>query len=293
VLDLPGEPGDEADLEGLAIDDGWLWLVGSHGLKRKSAKADKEDVRNARRIGRLALDGNRRLLARVPIEPDADGRPRLVRKASDGRRALRLHGDSKQNALTKLLQDDDLLAPFLAIPGKDNGFDIEGLAVGRSRLLLGLRGPVLRGWAMLLELAVVPDGGWLKLAPLDDSGLQLRKHLLQLDGLGIRDLYMDDQALLILAGPTMVLDGTVRLYRWAAARQAIAQGGEPTRFHNDGIATHTELPHSTGHDRAEAITRLPPGLLGKSPAWLVLYDSPSTQRHPEPLVVYGDVLTGL
>ena len=291
VLDLPGGADDEADLEGMALSNGWLWLVGSHGLKRKNAKADKGDARNTRRLGRMALDSNRRLLARIPIETGADGQPRPVRKAADGRCALRLHGDSQRNALTKLLQEDDLLAPFLTIPGKDNGFDIEGLAVDGPRLVLGLRGPVLRGWAMLLEVAVVADGDWLQLAPLDDSGTLLRKHLLQLDGFGVRDLTIDGAALLILAGPTMVLDGDVRLYRWPAARQALAQEGEPTRFH-DGIEAHTELPHSKGHDRAEAIARLPPGLLGKLPGWLVLYDSPSQERHPQPLVVFGDVLTG-
>lgn len=289
VLDLPGGAGAEADLEGLAVSEGWLWLVGSHGLKRSNVKPDKDDARNARRLSRLELDSNRRLLARVPIEPGADGTPRLVRKAADGRRALRLHGGSKHNALTRLLQQDRLLAPFLGIPGKDNGLDVEGLAVNGSGLLLGLRGPVLRGWTMLLELAVVPRGAWLQLAPLDSSGLLLRKHLLQLNGLGVRDLYLDDQALLVLAGPTMVLDGNVRLFRWPAARQAMANDGQPTRFH-EGVATLAELPHSTGHDRAEAITRLPPGLLGRLPGWLVLYDSPSAARHPEPRVVFGDVL---
>jgi hypothetical protein len=31
------------------------------------------------------------------------------------------------------------------IPGKDNGFDSEGLAVADDRVFIGLRGPVLRG----------------------------------------------------------------------------------------------------------------------------------------------------
>ncbi len=44
------------------------------------------------------------------------------------------------------------------IPGKDNGFDIEGLAVREDRLLLGLRGPVLRGHAFVLELSLEQDG---------------------------------------------------------------------------------------------------------------------------------------
>ncbi|MCY7386543.1 MAG: DUF3616 domain-containing protein, partial [Burkholderiales bacterium] len=34
LLDLPGTAEDEAALEGMAVADGWLWVVGSHGLKR-------------------------------------------------------------------------------------------------------------------------------------------------------------------------------------------------------------------------------------------------------------------
>ena len=41
LLDLPGAADDEADLEGMAVADGWLWMVGSHGLKRKNVKPDE------------------------------------------------------------------------------------------------------------------------------------------------------------------------------------------------------------------------------------------------------------
>ena len=51
------------------------------------------------------------------------------------------------------------------IPGKDNGLDIEGLAVDGHRLLLDPRGPVLRGWSALLEIAVEARGDHLRLVP--------------------------------------------------------------------------------------------------------------------------------
>jgi hypothetical protein len=70
-----------------------------------------------------------------------------VRNARDGRRALRLKGDAQSNLLTRALADDPHFGPYMAIPGKDNGFDIEGLAVDGHHLLLGLRGPVLRSWS--------------------------------------------------------------------------------------------------------------------------------------------------
>jgi hypothetical protein len=92
LLDLPGGAGEEADLEGMAVTDGYLWVVGSHGLKRKNAKPDRGHADNAKRLAKVALDGNRRLLACLPIEPDAKGEPCLVRQAQEGRKALRLKG---------------------------------------------------------------------------------------------------------------------------------------------------------------------------------------------------------
>jgi hypothetical protein len=289
LLDLPGAPDDEADLEGLAVVEDWLWLVGSHGLKRKNAKPDKDDESNARRLAKLALDGNRRLLACVPIETDAAGTPQLVREAADGRRAPRLKGDAQHNQLTRLLEDDPHVGPFLAIPGKDNGFDIEGLALDGSRLLPGLRGPVLRGWTLLLELAVEPAGDGLRLAPLDGFGTLLRKHFLQLGGLGVRDLHIAGDDLFILGGPTMVLDGDIRLFRWAGARPTLADNSEPVRFQRH-FADLVELPHAPGCDRAEAFCEVPPGLVGAAPAWLVLYDAPGAGRRDGECVIYGDLL---
>lgn len=291
LLDLPGAADDEADLEGMAVADGWLWVVGSHGLKRKNAKDGLDHAANARRLARLALDGNRRLLARIPIENDAEGRPCLVRKSGDGRRALRLKGDDRANLLTRLLKDDAHLGAFMEIPGKDNGFDIEGLAVVEGgRLLLGLRGPVLRGWSVLLEIAVEPEGPALRLVPLDDGGVLLRKHLLQLDGLGVRDLAFHGDDLHILAGPTMVLDGSIRLFKWPAARSVVLANREPVRF-EAAIGASLDLPHGRGTDRAEAVCDLPPGLLaGDRPAWLVLYDASAADRKDGEFVVHGDLL---
>jgi hypothetical protein len=74
--------------------------------------------------------------------------------------------------LTALLKDDEHLEPFPAIPGKDNGFDIEGIAIAGELLLLGLR-----------------------------------------------DLCVPGNDLLILAGPTMDLDGPVYVLRWTGGAQ--------------------------------------------------------------------------
>ena len=289
LLDLPGLADEEADLEGMAVADGWLWVVGSHGLKRKNVKSDRDHAENAKRLSKLSLDGNRRLLACLPIEPDASGAPCLMRQAADGRRAMRLKGDAQSNMLTRALADDPHFGPYMAIPGKDNGFDIEGLAVDGNRLLLGLRGPVLRGWSAVLEIAVDARGDHLRLLPLDDQGTLVRKHFLQLDGLGVRDLHFSGDDLYILAGPTMVLNGDIRVFKWPAARTLLAVNRDPVRFES-ALTESVSLPHGRGTNRAEAICNLPPELLAGKPRWLVLYDAPGADRKEGEHTVFGDLL---
>lgn len=289
LLDLPGADEDEADLEGMAFADGYLWVVGSHGLKRKNVKSDRDHVLNAKRLAKVALDGNRRLLACLPIELDADGHPCLVRRARGGKQALRLKGDAQTNLLTRVLKDDPHFGPYMAIPGKDNGFDIEGLAVDGHRLLLGLRGPVLRGWSALLEIEVEAHEGYLRLVPLDASGTLLRKHFLQLDGLGVRDLHFHGEDLYILAGPTMVLDGDIRVYKWPHARAVMNANREPVRF-EAALTESASLPHGHGGNRAEAICFIPSAIVGDKPSWLVLYDAPGADRRDGEHSVFGDML---
>ena len=289
LLALPGAADEEADLEGMAVADGFLWVVGSHGLKRKNARPGRDHAENARRLAKVSLDGNRRLLACLPIEPDANGEPCLVRQARDGRQALRLKGDAQTNQLTRALADDPHFGPYMAIPGKDNGFDIEGLAIDGRRLLLGLRGPVLRGWSALLEIAVDVRAEQLRLAPLDDSGTLIRKHFLQLDGLGVRDLHFSGDDLYILAGPTMVLNGEIRVFKWPGARAVLAANREPVVF-EVALTESVSLPHGRGTDRAEAICDLPPELAGGKPSWLVLYDAPGADRREGEHTVFGDLL---
>ena len=48
-----------------------------------------------------------------------------------------------ETPLLEALAHDPHLAPFLSLPAKDNGFDLEGLAVLGKRVFLGLRGGCL------------------------------------------------------------------------------------------------------------------------------------------------------
>ncbi len=292
LLSLPGKREDEADIEGLAVVDDWLWVVGSHGWKRKRAKVELDHARNANRLAKVALDANRRLVARIPIVVDDAGTPSLASKGSDGRQAMRLEGDQQANALTALLADDPHLGPFMTIPGKDNGFDIEGIAWLDSRVFLGLRGPVLRGWSVMLEIALGERDDALVLEPIDDQGRRYRKHFLALEGLGVRDLYVRGDDLHLLAGPTMVLDGDVRLFTWPRARGTLAGCVEPAVFHHHAIVESVALPHSRGPDRAEALCKVSDALSPDADRWLVLYDAPGKGRQAGPGIVFGDLLVG-
>lgn len=150
---------NEADIEGLACDGKYLWLTGSHSLRRKQPRADDSVKKAHKRLCSIGSDGNRYLLARIPIV-EQDGEYTLLKEyehKGKRRTAAMLRGDEHGNELTALLKDDEHFGPFLAIPGKDNGFDIEGIAVAGKHLLLGLRGPVLRGWAAIIEVALVDD----------------------------------------------------------------------------------------------------------------------------------------
>lgn len=282
---LPGPPDEEADIEGIARSGGWLWAVGSHSLVRKRIKPHHDEARAFRRLSRVRREPNRFVIARLAVQTGTDGHPELVRRAADGRRSALVGGPGTEN-LADLLADDEHLAPFLAIPSKDNGLDVEGLAVHGDALYVGLRGPVLRGWAVVLGLApeaAADDPSRLLLAELPD-GSRHRKHLLDLDGLGVRDLCPDGDDLLVLAGPSMAMSGPVRLYRWHGAATAetarLVRGAELTLV--------TEVTHGAGEDHAEGIALLAPGPDAAAPQLLVVYDSPGPGRRPTSASVLAD-----
>ena len=145
-----------------------------------------------------------------------------------------------------------------------------------ERVFLGLRGPVLRGWAILLELEVKRDGGVLKLETNGPNDRGYRKHFLDLHGCGLRDLCLETSgrpSLMLLAGPTMALDGAVRVHRWPLPDTAKAD----TITASESCPALMQIPHGQGKDRAEGIE-----LIGeRRQELLVVYDSPTASRAPE------------
>lgn len=265
---FPGLPDDdgEADLEGLAIDGDALWVVGSHALRRKQPKACRQDRDLRSTLALAKMQPNRFLLGRIEFTSEGEG----LRVGAG--RCLPIR--NRSNMLTEALAEDDLLKPFLALPSKDNGLDIEGLAVRDDRLFLGLRGPVLRGWALILQCRWKIKDDALSLGKVNGERRYLI-HALDLGGLGIRDLATepDSDDLWILAGPTMAQDGPMRVFRWrdgllAREEQAIGR---------DRLDWCLDLPVGRSADHPEGIALVRQAALEPS-RLLVVYDSPATGR---------------
>lgn len=260
LLDL-ADPEAEADIEGLAVEDGWLWIVGSHARTRPKPKAGKR--LDLREIANLKDTRSRCLLARVPLI-DEDGASQPV-KVCGKRRAGLVQQTRHGSLLAKRIAADPLLKPFTKVPAKEGGLDIEGIAVCGSRVALGLRGPVIATYAVLLEIEVhAKKSGKLTV------GEGFAKRMLALEGLGIRDLKRRGDDLLILAGPTTGLSGPCAIYLWRNWAK------EPPR-HDDKVEVHTperivELPFGRGVDHPEGLA-----LWGDNQV-LVLCDSPADAR---------------
>jgi hypothetical protein len=285
-LDLPGDADEEVDVEGLAWAPPYLWLAGSHGRARGKPK-DRDEGHAARieRLAKVKTEDNRYLLARIPLVLDEEtGDVVPARECPDPRdpqarlTAARLRGDGRESALMEALARDEHLRRFMKIPGKENGFDVEGLAAAGGRLFLGLRGPVLRGYAVVVEVEPRDDGdGLLRLRRIGPGKQRYRKHFLDLEGLGVRELAEDGDDLLVLAGPTMDVRAPAALFRWRDALRV----EEETVAEGEAIEKLMELPHDVegGRDHPEGVTVVTADDLPHSV--LVVYDAAARQRQTD------------
>ena len=291
VVDLPGDDDAEVDVEGLAWAPPYLWMVGSHGRKRGKPDPAEGVEKAFEALADVDEDENRYLLARIPLEEDAEGGGLVPRRACPDPRdpsatltSARLRGRGQRSALVRALKDDEHLRRYLKIPGKDNGFDVEGLAAAGGRLFLGLRGPVVRGWAVVLEVepAEADRPERLKLRRIGPDGRRYRKHLLDLDGLGVREITAEGDDLLVLAGPTMGVRAPATLFRWRGAVKL--QGDSITG--RDQLQKLLDLPHDVdgGEDHPEGICCLQNGG-GRDTEVLVVYDSGGPRRQDGDAVV--------
>ena len=295
---LPAGADEEIDIEGMAVAPPYLWITGSHSLTR--GKADGKTFAEAiTELTTIQRQTNRYFLARLPLVEgvDSPGDYELLRTAVDPAApdrsisASRLFGTGATSVLTDALRFDELLRPYVDLPSKDNGLDVEGLAVAGERVLLGLRGPVLRGWAVVLELE--PEyfcDGYFTLRSIGRKGKLYRRHFFDLRGLGIRDLQIVDDDLLILAGPTMAIDGRVLLLRWKRFKKR-SKEAVVTRDELDVVldfASRDIGQRGRNHPEGIALFR-PPAECDLPAGLLVTYDSPAGEYRKSKSCVNADL----
>lgn len=271
-FDLPAEKG-EADMEALAYQEPFLWFCGSMSLKRDSPDSDDSLEEQLDDLSDIDIEENRFSLGCIPCIKK-DGSYELLKEAEYNGKKIKpliLRGGTKSTELHNALMLDEHLEKFMHIPCKDNGFDIEGLAVHNERIFIGLRGPVLNGYAVILEIACKEFDGELLLSKRPDEERLYRKHFIDLRGMGIRELNITKNGdLYLLAGPTMDLDGTISIYK--------IKDGLPDQYssviHNPerlfDVARGAELAH--GADKAEGMAFIDDKKI------LITYDSPVKDR---------------
>jgi hypothetical protein len=175
---------DEIDMEAATSDSNYVYIVGSHSTRRKKVEEEVKYKKNRKRLTRVAPHEMSYSLFRVEL----DNQGKLI--AQD------------EVSLIEILENDEILAPFSSIPGKENGIDIEGLAIRDGTLFVGFRGPVLRG-NFVPVLAIQFD---------EPSNYVLK--FVRLAGRGIRDMVAVEDGFLILAGPIGDGDASYQLYLW-------------------------------------------------------------------------------
>jgi Protein of unknown function (DUF3616) len=241
---FPGLPGAEeeleADVEALDVAHGRLWVCGSHSLTRRSR--DKTD----RVIDpRVRERPSRRLLGSVELSKDGSG---LVAPG----KALPYDGAGSLRAMLGSLSH---IAPFMDLPSKENGLDIEGLVTFRRKVYIGMRGPVVD------NIALVAAIGMTRNFIIDETGILL--HFIDLGGLGVRDMARWGDGILILAGPVNGADSPFRLLQWTPRRTGKIQDPEKVQDLQPG-ADHPEGICALNRAGADGL--------------IVLYDSKSGKR---------------
>jgi len=215
----------ELDLEGLAVEGSNLYAIGSHSAKRRNVDAkDRTREKNRKRLMSAAQKQPSRDCL-LKIESNEDGTKRSIARTS----------------LAAYLDTTEPFKSHRSAASKENGVDIEGLAVKDGYLYVGFRGPVLRG----NHVPIIRFK--FNKSPKNDNVL-----FVNLDGRGIRDLVAVKNGLLILAGPVGDASLSYHLYHWNGKDQV---PGNDVEFES-GLTPLGDLPlpDDGGQWKAEGIT---------------------------------------
>ena len=183
----------EIDIEGIAQSKEYVYVIGSHSRKRKKVKKGKTVLKNRKRLETIAIEPSREQLFRLCLDEDGQ----LV------------NGSIKKISLRNIFANHSVLALFQPLPSKENGIDIEGLAVNaKGQIFIGFRGPILRGNFTPVMILTFDE---------DKFKAKKLKHEIKyvnLDGRGIRGLTEFRDGFLILGGPVGDGSTSFQLFFW-------------------------------------------------------------------------------
>ncbi len=246
----------ELDIEGIARHKEYTWVIGSHSMSRKSMLSLDKLKEKQRSGDKLSGNYNHDRIATVAVEPTREW---LYRLEIDNSGSVR-RGSIRRGSLRDIFANHPVLGRFQNIPSKENGVDIEGLAViadgdaEKTRLFAGLRGPLLRG-----SLAVVLNVSANE-AKADDGRpilkIKLEKtHYLTLGGRGVRGMSRMENTkggYLILAGPVGGEPTSYMLYHWNG-EDSVPEIDTPDAMHNVTELCRIPLPEAEPRAKAEGV----------------------------------------
>lgn len=189
-LPVPNADKEEIDIEGLAVADNLVYVVGSHSLNRKKVKPEElSSSENLERLTKVKTEENRQAVFMFELDKNTG----------------KLKSSVSKESLQAILKQNKVLKRFTNIPSKENGVDIEGLAVKGKKLFFGFRGPVLRG-----NYTPVMVMKFNKIKQAKKSELRY----LNLNGNGIRDLVAVNEGFLVLTGAVGDAISPYHIYFW-------------------------------------------------------------------------------
>jgi len=215
----------ELDLEGIAVEDGTVFLLGSHAWRRRAVEDDKPYLRNrANLLGGPEAQPARDYLIRLALTPEGT-------LSSMTRMSLRPFFDSTEP-----------FKSFASIASKENGIDAEGLTVRSGWVYVGFRGPVLRGnFTPILKLR------------FDEPPMRENVSFVNLGGRGVRDLATVEDGIIILAGPVGDGPGSYQFYLWDGQDGVPGEGAPPSE--TGGLQFIGDLPPPESRSDDDALAK--------------------------------------
>jgi Protein of unknown function (DUF3616) len=220
----------EVDIEGIAAGKKYIYVIGSHSRKRLQVLEEKSSKKNHKRLAKIKIEPNREQLFR--LELDVEGQ--LVT------------GSFKSLSLRDIIANHPVLSLFQSIPSKENGIDIEGIAVNEktNEIYLGFRGPVLRGNFTPVLVLTLDDGKFKQ------KKLKRELRYVNIGGRGIRGLTRTGDQFLILGGPVGDEPTPYYLYSWDGKDMVPGKDRPKTSTH---IKQLCEIPLPNSSAKAEGI----------------------------------------